>query len=57
LNEKGEINFQNLHIKAEGLNLLKKMLEIRPEHRYSLCMIKSHIWLKKINLKSHLSLQ
>ncbi|CAD8198588.1 unnamed protein product [Paramecium pentaurelia] len=57
LNEKGEINFQNLHIKAEGLNLLKKMLEIRPEHRYSLCMIKSHIWLKKINLKAHLSLQ
>ncbi|CAD8208118.1 unnamed protein product [Paramecium octaurelia] len=57
LNEKGEINFQNLHLKAEGLNLLKKMLEIRPEHRYSLCMIKSHIWLKKIHIKTHLSLQ
>ncbi|CAD8116521.1 unnamed protein product [Paramecium sonneborni] len=57
LNEKGEINFQNLHLKAEGLNLLKKMLELRPEHRYSLAMIKQHIWLKRINLKTHLSLQ
>ncbi|CAK92716.1 unnamed protein product (macronuclear) [Paramecium tetraurelia] len=57
MNEKGEINFQNIRIKAEGLHLLKKMLEFRPEHRYSLGMIQSHVWLSRINFQSHLSLQ